>query len=65
MQVLFATKEPMMTMKQSELLRQAIRLWSNPLVPKQVQRHNQRAWLRSVQMLGDKWLIAKPVGRVQ
>jgi len=54
-----------MTMKQSQLLRQAIRLWSNPLVPKDVQRHNQRAWLRSVQMLGDKWLLARQIGRIQ
>ncbi len=54
-----------MTMKQSQLLRQAIRLWSNPLVSKNVQRHNQRAWLRSVQMLGDKWLLARQIGRIQ
>lgn len=26
-----------------------------------IDRHNQRAWVRSVRWLGDKWLLAKPV----
>lgn len=38
-------------------LRQAIRLWKNPDAPKSTQRHNQRAWLRMVELLGDKWLM--------
>jgi hypothetical protein len=24
-------------------------------------RHNQRAWVRSIRFLGDKWLLAKPI----
>ena len=24
-------------------------------------RHNQRAWIRSIRLLGDKWLLAKPI----
>jgi hypothetical protein len=26
-------------------------------------KHNRKAWIRSVLMLGDKWLLAKPVQR--
>ena len=26
-----------------------------------ISRHNQRAWVRSVRMLGDKWLLAKSI----
>lgn len=47
-----------------QLARQAIRLYSNPRAPKHINRHNQRAWIRSVQFLGDKWLLAKKVGRI-
>jgi hypothetical protein len=28
-------------------------------------RHNQRAWVRSVIRLGDRWLLAKHVHRIQ
>lgn len=30
---------------------------------RRIDRHNQRAWVRSIRHLGDKWLLAKPVGR--
>jgi hypothetical protein len=30
---------------------------------KYINRHNQRAWLRSVALLGDKWLLAKPAAK--
>jgi len=30
----------------------------------QTQRHNCRAWVKSVRFLGDKWLLAKKVQRV-
>jgi hypothetical protein len=26
-------------------------------------RHNQRAWIKSVRLLGEKWLLATPVNR--
>lgn len=38
-----------------KLRRKARTLWSNPTY--------QRAWLRSVLKLGDKWLLATPVER--
>lgn len=38
-----------------KLRRKARALWDN--------KHYQRAWLRSVLMLGDKWLLAKQVER--
>jgi hypothetical protein len=37
-------------------MRHAIELWPGS-------RYHQRAWLRSVQMLGDKWLLAKKIER--
>lgn len=46
-----------------QLAKRAIRLYSCDLAPKSVNRHNQRPWLRMVSLLGDKWLIAKPVQR--
>lgn len=44
-------------------IRQAIRLWKTPGVPRHVWRHNVRAWLRMIDLLGDKWLFAKPITR--
>jgi len=43
-------------MSKIQLARHAIRLWPG-------HKHNQRAWLRSVLMLGDRWLLAVPVSR--
>jgi hypothetical protein len=34
-------------------------------VPSSVQRHNCRAWVKSIRFLGDKWLLAKKVERIQ
>lgn len=48
---------------ETKRIRQAIRLWKTPDVPKHTQRHNQRAWLRMINLLGEKWLFAKPVTR--
>ena len=45
------------------LAKRAVRLYSCDLVPKSTNRHNQKSWLRSVQMLGDRWLLAKPLTR--
>jgi hypothetical protein len=47
----------------TNLLRRARRLFSHPDVPASTQRHNARAWARSVAFLGDKWLLAKPIRR--
>ena len=32
-------------------------------VPAHTQRHNMRAWVRSVRILGDKWLMVRMVER--
>lgn len=53
-----------MTTEQSKLLRMAVRLWNNPHVPKKVNRHNQRQWLKSVEFLGNNWLLMKKFGRL-
>lgn len=46
-----------------KLFERAYVLWNsgNP----QIDRHNRKAWVRSVLMLGDKWLLAKPVSRLE
>ena len=31
----------------------------HPQAPSHVQRHNIRAWVRSIRLLGDKWLLAR------
>ena len=52
-------------MNTEQLRRKARRLYNNSLVPQEVNQYNQRKWVRSVLQLGDKWLIAKPIERIQ
>jgi hypothetical protein len=33
--------------------------------PPEVIRGYQKQWVKSVRQLGDKWLVAKPIGRIQ
>jgi len=33
--------------------------------PPQVIRSYQKQWVKSVRQLGDKWLVAKPIERIQ
>ena len=40
------------------LLRQAVRLYRSPYVSREVNRRNRVAWLRSVAILGDGWVLA-------
>ena len=47
----------------TRLLRMARRLWGVEYLPPEINRLNQLKWARSVSMLGDKWLLAKPVKR--
>lgn len=47
------------------LLRRAIRNWTSPMVPRAINRANQRKWIEAVQRLGDKWLLAQPLERRQ
>jgi hypothetical protein len=46
------------------LARRAIKLYSYDLAPKATNRHNQRAYMRSVRQLGANWLLAKPMGKL-
>ena len=48
-----------------QLAKHALRLWNVPHVPREVNRSNARKWLRAVERLGDKWLLAQPVRRTQ
>jgi hypothetical protein len=57
----FYKQEKMMT--KFQLAKHALRLWNVPHVPKSVNRSNARKWLRAVERLGDRWLLAQPVRR--
>lgn len=50
-------------MSNSQLRQQARRMFNSELVPDHINRINQRKWVRSVLILGDKWLLAKKVER--
>ena len=41
----------------------ARRMFNSDMVPTHTNRHNMREWARSVRLLGDKWLLAKPLTR--
>lgn len=47
-------------MNNISLLRRAVKNWRSEYVSQEVNRANQRAWLKAVAMLGDKWLLARP-----
>jgi hypothetical protein len=46
-----------------DLLARACRLWRSG--DKNLDRYNRRAWLRSVRILGDKWILARPINERQ
>ena len=51
---------------QTEQLRRKVRqLYNNKQVPQEVNQYNQRKWVRAVLKLGDKWLVAKQIQRIQ
>lgn len=52
-------------MSRIQLLRHAIELWYVPYVPKEICHANARKWIRSIDRLGDRWLLAKKVQRIQ
>jgi len=41
------------------LLSIARRNFCRDYIPLSTQRHNMRAWVRSLRILGDKWLLAQ------
>jgi hypothetical protein len=45
----------------TNMLKRARRLFRVTSVPIHTQRHNMRAWVRSVRFLGDKWLMVRMV----
>jgi hypothetical protein len=47
----------------TEILRHVRALWSSPYAPREINRANQRKWVAARRQLGDKWLLAQPVGR--
>ena len=47
-----------------QLRRKARVIYNNNMVPEHINQHNQRKWVRAVLRLGDHWLIAKPLGRL-
>ena len=47
----------------TKMLKMARRLWNVDYLPKDINRANARKWVRSVRILGDKWLLAKKVER--
>jgi hypothetical protein len=45
----------------TKLLSMARRSFCHATVPVSTQRHNIRAWARSLRFLGSKWLLATPI----
>ena len=45
------------------LMRQAVRLFNSEYVSREINRANRIAWLRSVNRLGDRWLLASPINK--
>jgi len=46
-------------------LTQVRRIFRTYDAPPQVIRSYQKQWVKSVRQLGDKWLVAKPIERIQ
>lgn len=44
-----------------ELLRRVRAHFMHDMAPSHVARHNARQWVRSIRLLGDRWLLARPV----
>lgn len=45
----------------TERLKQARRLFFHDMVDPRTARHNARMWARSIKILKDKWLLARPM----
>jgi hypothetical protein len=45
------------------MLRHVRQLFNVGYMPREINRANQRKWVRSVRTLGDRWLLAKHVER--
>jgi hypothetical protein len=47
----------------TNMLTRARHYYNSDLVSRVQNRHNQRAWIRSIRLLGDRWLLAAPLTR--
>lgn len=47
----------------TRMLRRARALWASG--DRRLDRHNQRAWIRSIRRLGSRWLLAVPAERIR
>lgn len=47
----------------TRMLRRARTLWASG--DRRLDRHNQRAWIRSIRRLGSRWLLAVPAERIR
>lgn len=45
----------------TKMLVKARQLFSVPYMPPEINRANQRKWIRSIRILGDKWVLAKHI----
>ena len=45
----------------TEALKKVRKLFNVDYIPKEQNRHNQRAWVRSVRLLGTNWLLSQKV----
>jgi hypothetical protein len=52
-------------MMNTRFLKQVRRIFSRYDAPPEVIRSYQRQWVRSVRQLGDKWLVAKHIERIE
>jgi hypothetical protein len=49
----------------TRMLTKVRQLFSVDYMPREINRANQRKWIRSIRRLGDKWLIAHHIKRVE
>lgn len=52
-------------MNTKDLVRRANKLWSSPTVPREMNEINKRKWIKAVQRLGDRWLLARNMPRLE
>lgn len=48
----------------TQVLRRVRQLFNNPRIPVEHNRSYQRQWVRQVRHLGDKWLLAKHIEKL-
>jgi len=46
------------------MLKRVRQHFNSDFVPKSTNRHNQRAWVRSIRTLGHRWLLATTIPRL-